>query len=374
MIENIEFENFKCFERFSVEKLQRVNLIGGKNNIGKTAFLEGIELLAKPKSGFGMCIVTSEILRRRQLKPGFMPQTQSHINELDFDLFNSLGKEIIIKGDISEIKIKFIPAGEVIESQTIQSFLPNTFNFNPLAPQIFQVLPSNQPKTASVQSVEFSYNNETLAVPLQNIININNNNLLVIIRDSKHTLPNVNFISSCSTDETLLTEFYGKVTELDKEEEIDRLINEFDENILKLKAIYGINSATFKLKLKNNNSLIPLSSFGEGINRYIAILCAIWASQDGYLLIDEFENGIHYTNYQRLWRIIFETSKKANCQIFATTHSKECIEAFNEANQENEGVYLELYRVQKKNSISVMKRDYDQLRYSLTHGSEIRGE
>ncbi|MEO1785290.1 AAA family ATPase [Thermodesulfobium sp. 4217-1] len=365
MIENIEFENFKCFERLSVEKLQRVNLIGGKNNIGKTAFLEGIELLAKPRSGFGMRIVTSEILRRRQLKPGFMPQTQSY-KEFEFDLFNSSGKEIIIKDDTSEIKIKFIPAGEMIESQSIQS-LSNSFS--PTGYQILQTFPTNQPKIAPALFVQFSYNNETLATPVQDIINP-----VVIIRDIRHTSTNVNFISSCSTDETLLTEFYGKVNELDKEEEIDRLINEFDENILKVKAISGRDGTTFKLKLKNNDSLISLSSFGEGINRYIAILCAIWASQDGYLLIDEFENGIHYTNYQRLWKIIFETSKKANCQIFATTHSKECIEAFNEANQENEGVYLELYRDQKKNIISVMKRDYNQLRYSLTHEAKIRGE
>jgi len=93
---------------------------------------------------------------------------------------------------------------------------------------------------------------------------------------------------------------------------------------------------------------VLLSSLGEGINRYIAILCAIWASKDGYLFIDEIENGIHFTNYEKLWNIIFETSKMANCQIFVTTHSKECIEAFNRANVDDEGSYLEFYRNKKK--------------------------
>ena len=49
---------------------------------------------------------------------------------------------------------------------------------------------------------------------------------------------------------------------------------------------------------------------------------------DIYLFIDEIENAIHYTNYEKLWRIILEASEKANCQIFITTHSKECIESY----------------------------------------------
>lgn len=77
-----------------------------------------------------------------------------------------------------------------------------------------------------------------------------------------------------------------------------------------------------KAKLANKNELVLLSSLGEGVNRYIAILCAIWASQDGYLFIDEIENGIHYTNYPKLWELIFLASAQANCQVFVTSHRK----------------------------------------------------
>jgi len=43
-IQNIEFKNFKCFQDLKVKELKRVNLIGGKNNIGKTTFIEGCYL------------------------------------------------------------------------------------------------------------------------------------------------------------------------------------------------------------------------------------------------------------------------------------------------------------------------------------------
>ena len=137
--------------------------------------------------------------------------------------------------------------------------------------------------------------------------------------------------------------------------------------------IFLSNIPTFKVKLNNKVEPVLLNSLGDGINRFMAIICAIWASQDGFLFIDEVENGIHYTNYSKLWKIIFEISKEANCQVFATTHSKECIEAFNKQNKENEATFIELYK-NKKDEIVAKTRDYEQLEYSLTHGGSFRGE
>jgi predicted ATP-dependent endonuclease of OLD family len=37
---DIEIKQFKCFTDFKADGFKRVNLIGGKNNIGKTAFME----------------------------------------------------------------------------------------------------------------------------------------------------------------------------------------------------------------------------------------------------------------------------------------------------------------------------------------------
>ncbi|MDF1551376.1 MAG: AAA family ATPase, partial [Bacteroidales bacterium] len=129
-----------------------------------------------------------------------------------------------------------------------------------------------------------------------------------------------------------------------------------------------------KVEVKDRDVPILLSALGDGVNRYIAILCAIWASQDGFLFIDEIENGIHYTNYDKLWRIIFAASKDANCQLFITTHSKECIEVFNEVSDSRNGAYFEFFKNKKSNMISAQKRDKDQLEYALSHKGSIRGE
>lgn len=359
-IKNVEFENFKCFEKLKVKELKSVNLIGGKNNIGKTSFLEGLEMLVKPKSAFGLRIKCVDILMRRQRKRNINPFQPSFLQLPKFDFFISLTKTINFRSNIRDLNIKYIPMNEKIEASNIHAMNPQ---------QIQDVYMS---KIAPIPFMEFTFGDEKFASPMQDIENQFFN------EDEVNIETNVAFISSCTTDESVLATYYGSLLSLDKDNELNEYLNNFDSNILSLKAIpvniQGNYTSELKLKLLNRETLVKLSSLGEGINRYIAILCAIWASKDGYLFIDEIENGIHYTNYEKLWKIIFEASKQANCQVFATTHSKECIEAFNKVNESDEGIYLEFYKNKKNGLIEVQDINYKQLSYELTHGGEVRGE
>ncbi len=45
-INNIKIIGYKCFDNFEAGGFQKVNLIGGLNNVGKTAFIEACCLMA----------------------------------------------------------------------------------------------------------------------------------------------------------------------------------------------------------------------------------------------------------------------------------------------------------------------------------------
>lgn len=362
-IESVEFKNFKCFEELQVKNLKRVNLIGGKNNIGKTSFMEGLEILVKPKSAFGLRMVSSDILRRRQDKKSNPNQPQPFV-EFELDFFNNLTTDINLSSGDFNSKFKFINAGEMVNhSNNIQ-----IFNINPQIQQFIQNV--NVQKTAPIPFLDLSFSSDKLTTSVKDFTSA----IFAMPQDINHIANNVNFISSCTTDETVIASYYGNLMSINKEQYLYESLKKFDENMISLKAIPKVFGSVLKIQLKDKELPVLLSSLGEGINRYIAILCAIWASKDGYLFIDEIENGIHYTNYKKLWNIIFEASKMANTQVFATTHSKECIEAFNEVNQEDEGIYLEFYRNQKNGLIVVKERGNEQLEYALTHNREVRGE
>ena len=77
--------------------------------------------------------------------------------------------------------------------------------------------------------------------------------------------------------------------------------------------------------------LVPLSAMGEGMTRIARLVLAISATPDGLILVDEIESGLHHSVLPKVWKVVDTTAKQFNTQVFATTHSFECIEAAHEA-------------------------------------------
>lgn len=310
----VKINNFRLFDNLEIKNLKRVNLIGGKNNIGKTALLEAINLNVSTINFNAFVNTIKNTLHRRY-------------NNIEFDIFKQNKNSLNIKTDKKDIVISY--ANSIPE------------------PIIFLEIDKNKQ-----------------GIPLNNVLNG-----VMIINQS--FLNNINYISSGYIDINTLSQLYSRLVSMGKDEFIDKSLQLFDSNILSIRQIIQ-NRAVFKVKVKNSDKPILLSSLGEGVNRFMAIICALWANENSFLFIDEIENGIHYTNYTKLWDIIFEISKEANCQVFITTHSKECIESFNKASDES-GTYIELYK-NKKDEIVAKQRDTKQLEYSLTHNGSFRGE
>lgn len=99
------------------------------------------------------------------------------------------------------------------------------------------------------------------------------------------------------------------------------------------------------VKLKGHSQPIPLKGLGDGVTRLFAAALALANSRGGFLLLDEAENGIHYSVQLDFWRMVLRAAQKYNVQVLATTHSKDCVKGFAQAVNEideAEGVYLRI--------------------------------
>jgi len=342
-IQKIQIQNYKCFNSLEIDNLKRVNLISGKNNIGKTALLEAIELFVSSQKIYDVIINIINLLSRRQNK------NRVSNNEIEFDLINYKNDSLKIEIDKKILQIKFI---EPNLSQNFDIYIDNE-----------EILPE--------PILEITFNNETQKFPISRLIN----KKLSFHYREESLKQKVNFISSSTVNEKDIAIFYGNLVDLNKEEFLDKSLQLFDNNFLALKQKTTKRDTILKLKVKNQEKPILLSSLGEGINRFIAILCAIWASKDGYLFIDEIENGIHYTNYDKLWNIIFQASKEADCQIFATTHSKECIESYNRVSNKINDIDITFieFGKDKQNNIKANVMRMKQLDKNLNLDNGVRG-
>jgi hypothetical protein len=127
------------------------------------------------------------------------------------------------------------------------------------------------------------------------------------------------------------------------------------------------------VRTNERNRPVPLRSFGDGVIRVFAIALSLVNAEDGFLLIDEVENGIHHTVQTDVWRVVFRLAQRLNIQVFATSHSWDSIEAFQRAAAETpeEGVLVRLTRKKdgdivpttfKKDDLAIITRDRIEVR------------
>ncbi len=78
-------------------------------------------------------------------------------------------------------------------------------------------------------------------------------------------------------------------------------------------------------------------------------------ARDGILLVDEIDTGLHFTTMSNMWRLIWETAKRLNVQVFATTHNSDCwrslTEIANADSQSEEGITIQRIEKGKQKSI-----------------------
>jgi predicted ATPase len=81
------------------------------------------------------------------------------------------------------------------------------------------------------------------------------------------------------------------------------------------------------LKMTGSDHRFPLGTAGDCLKRLLALALHLFSARGGYLLVDEIDTGLHYTVMADMWKLVIETAKRLDVQVFATTHSLDCVRA-----------------------------------------------
>lgn len=90
------------------------------------------------------------------------------------------------------------------------------------------------------------------------------------------------------------------------------------------------NKTQARIAFKDGRKPRPLAALGAGVHRLLGLLLACHGAQAGLLLVDEIDTGLHYSVQPRMWELLTAWAIQFNVQIFATTHSLDCVRAFAE--------------------------------------------
>ena len=332
-LKSFEVSGFKKFTDLKIDNIGQFNLIIGDNNVGKTSLLEALLVdYDKDKSMLALANIVYNVRKFTQLNQHYLSYFFSD-NQTSFP-YKTLFRQIEKDDNYNEIKYVRLNSGDYSAISGRNKFILN--------------LEPNDP---------IGYDN---------------------ITEKEEFNLNVPFIPFGSLYSHELTKLYSNNIQLFVDKK-DRLLDSLSHIIRGIKNIEVNASYSYTpillISEKGKNKLSPLGAYGDATVKLFRILLSLF-SNDHYnrLMIDELDAGVHYSRLTDFTKSLLNIANEQGKQIFATTHSKECIESFTKALEEtglqSEGRIIRL--AETKHGIKAYTMEFAEFENSLLAESEIR--
>jgi predicted ATPase len=326
LLPKLWIKNYRLFRDFKIERLAKVNLIAGRNNVGKSALLEAAYLVGTQNPRDALLHVLTErgeqISGRREwiLPPLFFNYQLNQDSSIE-----------IVSGN-----------------RRFRIYVPDREEWATIAERL------------SLGRLEAVSNRDTFLIRIEHSGGDGSFDLLstegVMQELRRPVLPRWKY----EPDQVYLIRgtdsLYRRYDELSAWWDEIALTPQADTvmEILKIiepelqKIDFLSQQDNVRVLLKGRDSPIFIGSLGDGMHHLLVIAVALASAQGGLLLLDEVETGLHHSVLVDLWRLFFQTAHRLNVQVIATTHSWDCITAFSQVWSEigeTDGQYCRLDRV-----------------------------
>lgn len=361
MLHSLNIKNFKNLKDLKIRSLGQVNLFTGKNNTGKSTILEALSIYAAQ----GDINLIYQILDERGESIRQSTDINKSIIEINLKALSSL---------FTNRQIEFAQSGALVigtfdntlfgEQTSGQKFI--SLRFVKYYDEIITEV-ENEPNSGIRRKRIIIENDSELLTDYSVGLEIKTRNssfILPLERESPYRIlhrnihrnigiaENFQFIRTNNIDREINGKLWDNITLSEKEKYVIEALRIIEPDVERIAFIEDNRERNPVIKLRNNNNILPLKSMGDGINRILTIILALVNSDNGFLLLDEFENGLHYSVQEKLWNIIFNLAQKLNIQVFATTHSEDCIYGFEQVlNKEDKQANGKLIRLDVINGV-----------------------
>jgi AAA15 family ATPase/GTPase len=345
MLNSFLVRNFRLFREFQVPKLSRINLFVGKNNSGKSCLLEALQIYATrampttladlvfSRDGYWEQLISQK--KELIIQDGEDPLRYLfygyHLPELDAD-----GIEI---GPIDNIRIQIQPRAFTITEDEDGTRRRILLKKEEISTEVLNV----QTGLALLEDNRMFY---LLPIPYDyRESRFYRKNLYDAFKDK---MVNVQIVPTRNMTDSKVSSLWDNINLTDLQNNLIAGLRIIEPKIVGIALVGESDSRNTNrvpiVRCDGSDERISLKTMGDGLTRLFHIILALVNARDGFLLIDEFENGLHWSIHSIIWKTIFEVSKKLNVQVFATTHSQDCVRGFYRIwkNKEKEGTFYRL--------------------------------
>lgn len=364
MINSIAITNFRNLRNVTLKDLGRITLVAGKNGTGKTSLLEAVWLL----SGSDL----PELSLRMNMSRGFpvlSPPTIFH------DLFHNFnvrqGIKIAAGRDVDNVPRVL----EILlqQRQETDDFRPENLD----AAEEWAMHSQSEDKFELVFKAQYDerdYTSRAWWVNRENGSGATETGTLKQKRDRVANRASAMFMPAVYRENlNTVASRFGALQLRGEDTEILKLLRLLEPGLERLVPITLGNTVVVHAYLKGSPRPLPLRLLGDGVNRIFDTVLAIGEERGGFLLIDEIENGLRHTVQKDVFATLLDWARKFDVQIFATTHSAECIKAAYQALKGKEPQDFAFYRLDRiGNEVKPVHIDCKMLETAFFHKMEIR--
>lgn len=354
MLQDIQITNYRVFEKFALTGLKRVNLLVGSNNAGKTSLLEAIYLLASNNKSLGLTAIMQE--RGEFLADQDAGRGRFRSNQPEGYLVSQLFYKRNFKNKPIKIQSLSLPG----------SFTVSITNGGDEEGRSHHLVLQNDLAKAEQKA-------EQKPIAMKMADNI----LLATAMHWKERpqFGDARFMTVNDTDYTALAELWDEIVLTPGEDQAVAALRIIEPGVERISFTSGRTSHSgILVRLKGEEAPVPMDSMGDGMRRILSLIMALVSVQQSVLLIDEIDTGLYYGVLKEMWQVIIETATKQNAQVFATTHSWDCVKAFQQALSQSpyreDGLLIRLDR--DKEQTQVTTYTVDELDIAISQGIEVR--
>jgi len=359
MINALTISGFKGFVELELPHLSRITLLGGRNNAGKTSVLEALFTLFDRLNP--QMMLRQYAWRNVETLP-LDPASVWSPFFTGYDLTRDIWFHAVINGRRERMALRFNP-----------NYSPQTITAEPLllgsgTPQIQTDSP-----VGTTASLDIHYQVEGYPEQLSHIT-LRGNTLQYTAENVDVFSPHLVAIIGTRIPESqneLATRF-GQLDIVGKQDVIVDFLRIMEPDLRSLTVIANGNLSMVYGDVGLRRK-IPISYMGDGMFRLLTIITYMATMPGGILLIDEIENGIHHSVMAQVWAAIAEASRVLDCQVIATSHSYECLQAAVqglEGESEKDFSYIRLDK--RAGNVTAKRFDYALLEAALASNLEVR--
>ena len=351
MFQSIKIQNLRAITNLEVDNLGQVNLFVGQNNCGKTTLLEALFFLIGATNP--RLPVNTNIFRGL----GFLRHEwwDTFFHNLDSK------KNIIVSGQVRDTdEEQILVIRPIIEKQvTTESVSPDLISIN--------VNGGDSKPAMFPEGLELLYSSsQNPNKKTQSRIVMKEDQL--VTEGTKQSQAHGVFVGPSTR-----FDWKPRFSSIQRKKKIKDLISslkEIDPSISDIR-LNDVGILEVDVGLPN---LIPVNLLGGGIANFLSVALAMLDMKEGIVLIDEIENGLHYSLLYKLWKAVFNWSQELNVQVFVTSHSHECIRAFNNSiDLTLFGSEAKMFRIERKDEhFRAVEYSKENLTESIESNWEVR--